>query len=60
LKKTAFGIPVQNLRLPETARGAWDSIASDVLAGNNAGEATVSFGDEFAIEFAAPATPASS
>jgi len=51
LRKIAFGVPVQTLRLPDSARGEWHLIAADVLAGNNAADAAISFGDDFAIEF---------
>jgi valyl-tRNA synthetase len=57
LRKTSFGVPVQVLRLPAAARADWAGIAADVLAGNNAVQAAVTFGDEFGIEFAAPAAP---
>ena len=57
LRKLAFGIPVVRLRLPEAVRADWDGIASDVLAGNNAARAQVSFADEFGVEFAPPAAP---
>jgi valyl-tRNA synthetase len=60
LRKIAFGVSVLSLRLPVSAQGEWDVIAADVLAGNNAAAASVSFGEDFAIEFAAPpAAPAS-
>jgi valyl-tRNA synthetase len=60
LRKIAFGVPVQSLRLPSSAKGEWNLISADVLAGNNAGSASVSFGDDFTIEFAASSTsPAS-
>jgi valyl-tRNA synthetase len=55
LKKLAFGVPVQALQLPDRARSDWPRIGADVLAGNNATAAAITFGDEFAIEFA-PAT----
>ena len=60
LRKIAFGIPVQSLQLPVSAQGEWAVISADVLAGNNAGSASVSFGGDFAIDFAAPSTPAAS
>ncbi len=59
LRKTAFGVPVQSLGLPVSAEGEWPLISADVLAGNNAGQAAVSFGQDFAIEFAAPSSSAS-
>ncbi len=56
LRKFAFGVPVQALQLPENLRADWPLIADDVLAGNNAGAAQVTFAStEFAVEFAAPA-----
>jgi valyl-tRNA synthetase len=57
LRKIAFGVPVQAVRLPADVRAEWDGIAGDVLAGNNASTADVSFDDQFEIEFAAPAPP---
>ena len=51
LRKMAFGVPVQALRLPETGRNDWPTIAADVLAGNNASEASVRFGEEFGVDF---------
>ena len=56
----AFGVPVQSLRLREDARPEWDAISGDVLAGNNASTAEVSFHQEFNIEFAPAAPPANS
>jgi valyl-tRNA synthetase len=56
LRKIAFGVPVQTLQLPASVQRDWDAIAGDVLAGNNATQATTTFGDDFAIEFA-PASP---
>jgi len=55
--KLAFGVPVQAVRLPESVRGEWSRYGGDVLAGNNAAMAQVTFGDEFAIEFAPAAKP---
>lgn len=57
LKKLAFGIPVERLQLPEAVRAEWARISTDVLAGNNAGQAEVTFAGEFAVEFRPPATP---
>jgi len=50
--KLSFGVPVSTLQLPERLRDAWPRIAADVLAGNNAAAAQVTFGADFAIEFA--------
>ncbi len=55
LKRLAFGVPVASLQVPERARAEWQRIGPDVLAGNNAAAAAITFGDDFAIEFAAPA-----
>jgi valyl-tRNA synthetase len=55
LRKLAFGVPVQALRLPEDIRGDWPHVADDVLAGNNATAAEVTFATDFAVEFAVPA-----
>ena len=60
LRKIAFGIPVQSLQLPVSAQGEWAVISADVLAGNNAGSASVSFGQALAMEFAPPSTPPAS
>jgi valyl-tRNA synthetase len=60
LRKIAFGIPVQSLQLPVSTQGEWAVISADVLAGNNAGSASVSFGEAFAMEFSAPSTPSAS
>jgi len=57
LRKVAFGVAVRSLHLPERVRGEWPQISADVLAGNNAAQATVTFVSDFAIEFAAPAAP---
>ncbi len=58
LRKSAFGVPVQVLQLPEGLRADWPLVADDVLAGNNAGAAQVTFGADFSVELAAPAAPA--
>ena len=58
LRKIAFGIPVQAMQLPVSAQAEWPAIAADVLAGNNAGQAAVTFGADFAIEFAASSSQA--
>jgi valyl-tRNA synthetase len=55
--KLAFGVAVERLQLPERHRDLWSEVAGDVLAGNNAATAQVTFGDEFAIEFAPLARP---
>ena len=56
LHKTSFGVPVQALQLAASHRDGWDQVAADVLAGNNAAQADVSFGEAFAVTFApAPA-----
>jgi hypothetical protein len=53
--KMAFGVPGRTLVLPGTVRSQWPAIAADVLAGNNASQAAVSFGEAFLVEFnAAP------
>jgi valyl-tRNA synthetase len=52
LRKLPFGVAVTSLQLPEADRDDWTSIAGDVLAGNNAAAAQVTFGADFAIEFA--------
>jgi valyl-tRNA synthetase len=55
LRKMAFGVPVQTLTLPESARTDWEGISADVLAGNNASQAAVEFGSDFDVVFAPPA-----
>jgi valyl-tRNA synthetase len=56
LHKTAFGVPVLALQLAAAHRDGWNQVAADVLAGNNAAQADVSFGEAFAVTFApAPA-----
>ena len=57
LKKLAFGIEVRSLQVPARLRDDWPSIAGDVLAGNNASRAEVTFGDEFGVEFSPPPGP---
>ena len=56
LRKVAFGVPVRSLRVPEAARDEWPRISGDVLAGNNAAQASVEFAAEFGVEFAAPSS----
>jgi valyl-tRNA synthetase len=56
-RKLAFGVPVAALQVPTRAQDAWPRVADDVLAGNNAGGAVVTFGDDLGVEFAAPAAP---
>src|SRR6185503_7269310 len=60
LRKVPFGVAVQSLRLPAAAQPEWPAISADVLAGNNATQASVTFADEFAIEFAPAQAPPSS
>ncbi|HVQ42243.1 MAG TPA: valine--tRNA ligase [Vicinamibacterales bacterium] len=55
LRKVPFGIPVSILRVPDAAQSDWPRIAADVLAGNNAAQASVEFAPEFGVEFAPPA-----
>jgi len=55
LRKVPFGIPVTILRVPDVAKGEWPRIATDVLAGNNAAQASIEFAPEFGVEFAPPA-----
>ena len=54
LKKLAFGVQVTALQLPDRLAPGWPAIARDVLAGNNAGQAAVGFGDDFRVEFLQP------
>jgi valyl-tRNA synthetase len=55
LRKVPFGIPVAVLRVPDAARSEWSRISADVLAGNNAAQASIEFAPEFGVEFAPPA-----
>ena len=55
LKKLAFGVPVAALRVPPHLEPEWRAIAADVLAGNNARDAQVSFGEDVHVTFATPA-----
>ncbi|HEX5068864.1 MAG TPA: valine--tRNA ligase [Vicinamibacterales bacterium] len=57
LKKLPFGVPVQSIQVPVAAREHWTAIGGDVLAGNNAAAARITFGEDFAIEFAPPVKP---
>ena len=57
LKKLPFGVPVLTLRVPESVRATWMGVGGDVLAGNNASAAQITFGDDFTIEFAPPQKP---
>ena len=50
--QAAAGAPVRALQLPESVRAGWLRIAPDVLAGNNAGQAEITFAADFAVEFA--------
>jgi hypothetical protein len=52
LAKRPFGVPVQSLQVDEAVRDAWNAIAADVLAGNNAASAVITFGAGFRVEFA--------
>jgi len=56
-KKLSFGVSVRRVQLTEAVRENWPRVAADVLAGNNASTAEVTFGAEFAVEFAPPASP---
>ena len=55
--KFSFGVPVRALQVPEAVRSDWTFIGDDVLAGNNAAAADVTFGDDFQVEFAPPVSP---
>ena len=56
LRQLPFSIALRRLDLPDDVRGVWDRIAADVLAGNNAVQAEIAFGQDLAAEFAAPAS----
>jgi valyl-tRNA synthetase len=59
-RKLAFGVPVKALQLAESVRADWPVIAGDVLAGNNAAQASVAFAAEAAVEFETPPAPPAS
>ena len=52
LAKRPFGVAVHALQVDEAVRADWPAVASDVLAGNNAAGATVTFGPDYRVEFA--------
>jgi hypothetical protein len=48
---------VRVLQVPSRLQSDWPSVSGDVLAGNNASRAEITFGDQFGVEFHAPAGP---
>ena len=55
LRKLPFSVPVTAVSLPDALQGDWPRVSDDVLAGNNATQASVSFGAELSVDFAMPA-----
>jgi valyl-tRNA synthetase len=55
LRKLPFSVPVAAVELPDALQGDWPRVSDDVLAGNNATQARVSFGAELSVDFATPA-----
>ena len=52
LRKLPFSVPVAAVSLPDTLQDDWPRVSGDVLAGNNASQATVTFGPELSVDFA--------
>jgi valyl-tRNA synthetase len=58
LRKLGFSMPVSvTLRMPERAREAWPLVSSDVLAGNNVVETTMTFEGEELMATIEPRSP---
>ena len=51
LSKLAFGVPVVAMQVPQRMADEWRHISGDVLAGNNASDARVTFADDFQVTF---------
>jgi valyl-tRNA synthetase len=52
LRKLPFSVPVAAVRLPDALQEDWPRVSDDVLAGNNASQARVTFGSELSVDFA--------
>jgi hypothetical protein len=48
-------VPVAAVSLPDAVQADWPRVSDDVLAGNNATQARVTFGPEPSVHFATPA-----
>ncbi len=55
LRKLPFSVPVAAVNLPDTVEADWPRVSDDVLAGNNASQARVTFGSEPSVDFVIPA-----
>jgi valyl-tRNA synthetase len=55
LRKLPFSVPVSAVSLPDAVQADWPRVSDDVLAGNNATQARVTFGPEPSVHFATPA-----
>jgi valyl-tRNA synthetase len=55
IRKLPFSVQLRRLELPEDLQADWPRVSGDVLAGNNASQSEVTFGQELAVEFAGPA-----
>jgi len=54
LRKLPFSVPVAAVSLPDSLQIDWPRVSGDVLAGNNASQALVTFGPDLRIDFALP------
>jgi valyl-tRNA synthetase len=52
LRKLPFSVPVAAVSLPDALQEDWPRVSDDVLAGNNASQARVTFGPELSVDFA--------
>jgi valyl-tRNA synthetase len=51
LRKLPFSVPVAAVSLPDALQEDWPRVSDDVLAGNNASQARVTFGLELSVDF---------
>jgi valyl-tRNA synthetase len=54
LRKLPFSVPVAAVSLPDALQEDWARVSEDVLAGNNASQARVTFGPALSVDFAVP------
>jgi valyl-tRNA synthetase len=54
LRKLPFSVPVAAVSLPDALQSDWPRVSGDVLAGNNASQARVTFGPDLRVDFAVP------
>jgi valyl-tRNA synthetase len=54
LRKLPFSVPVAAVSLPDALQEDWPRVSEDVLAGNNASQARVTFGPALSVDFAVP------